>query len=76
MQALYSWITLAGMSRAQRAGVALLALLIVGGALVVVLIMSAARGQDRIAAEKSIALVRVGLETRGRNTALSVKDYA
>jgi signal transduction histidine kinase len=64
------------MSRAQRAGAALLALLIVGGALVVGLIISAARGQDRIAAEKSIELVRVALEIRARNTALSVKDYA
>ena len=64
------------MSRAQRAGAALLALLVVGGALVVGLIISAARGQDRIAAEKSIELVRVALEIRARNTALSVKDYA
>jgi two-component system cell cycle sensor histidine kinase PleC len=76
IQALHSWITLAGLSRAQRAGVALLALLIVGGVLVVGLIVSAARGQDRIAAEKSIELVRVAMEIRGRNTALSVKDYA
>ena len=64
------------MSRAQRAGAALLALLVVGAALVVALIISAARGQDRIAAEKSIALVRVALEIRERNTALTVKDYA
>jgi len=64
------------MSRAQRAGAALLALLIVGGALVVALIISAARGQDRIAAEKSIELVRVALDIRERNTAFSVKDYA
>ena len=64
------------MSRAQRAGAALLALLLIGGALVVALIISAARGQDRIAAEKSIELVRVALEIRERNTTLSVKDYA
>jgi signal transduction histidine kinase len=64
------------MSRAQRAGVALLALLVVGGALVVGLIISAARGQDRIAAEKSVELVRVALDIRARNTALTVKDYA
>jgi signal transduction histidine kinase len=64
------------MSRAQRAGAALLALLLIGGALVVALIISAARGQDRIAAEKSVELVRVALEIRERNTALSVKDYA
>jgi signal transduction histidine kinase len=76
VRALNPWITLAGMSRAQRAGAALLALLVVGAALVVALIISAARGQDRIAAEKSIALVRVALEIRERNTALTVKDYA
>ena len=64
------------MSRAQRAGAALLALLLIGGALVVALIISAARGQDRIAAEKSVELVRVALEIRERNTTLSVKDYA
>ncbi len=64
------------MSRAQRAGGALLALLVVGGALVVALIIWAARGQDRIAAEKSIELVRVALDIRERNTALTVKDYA
>ncbi len=64
------------MSRAQRAGAALLALLVVGGALVVALIIWAARGQDRIAAEKSIELVRVALDIRERNTALTVKDYA
>jgi len=64
------------MSRAQRAGAALLALLVVGGALVAALIISAARGQDRIAAEKSIELVRVALDIRERNTALAVKDYA
>ncbi len=64
------------MSRAQRAGAALLALLLIGGALVVALIISAARGQDRVAAEKSIELVRVALDIRARNTALTVKDYA
>ena len=64
------------MSRAQRAGAALLALLVIGGALVVGLIISAARGQDRIAAEKSIALLRVALETRERNTGQTTKDYA
>ncbi len=64
------------MSRAQRAGAALLALLLIGGALVIALIVSAARGQDRIAAEKSVELVRVALEIRERNTALTVKDYA
>jgi two-component system cell cycle sensor histidine kinase PleC len=64
------------MSRAQRAGAALLALLLIGGALVVALVISAARGQDRIAAEKSVELVRVALEIRERNTTLSVKDYA
>jgi signal transduction histidine kinase len=64
------------MSRAQRAGTALLALLLIGGALVVALMISAARGQDRIAAEKSIELVRVAMEIRERNTTLTVKDYA
>ena len=64
------------MSRAQRAGAALLALLMVGAVLVVWLIVSAARGQDRIAAEKSIELVRVALEIRERNTGLTVKDYS
>ena len=76
MSALNPWTTLAGTSRAQRAGAALLALLVVGGALVVALIIWAARGQDRIAAEKSIELVRVALDIRERNTTLTVKDYA
>lgn len=69
-------MTVAGMSRAQRAGAAVVLLLLIGIGLVVALILSAARGQDRIAAEKSIELVRAALAMRQANTAVSVKDYA
>ncbi len=48
------------MSRTQRAGAALLALLPIGVVLVVALITSAARGQDRIAADKSIDAAAIG----------------
>lgn len=65
-----------GMSRAQRAGAAVVLLLLIGIGLVVALIQSAARGQDRIAAEKSVELVRAALAMRQSNTAVSVKDYA
>jgi signal transduction histidine kinase len=64
------------LNRAQRAGVALALLLLISVALVIGLIVSAARGQDRIAAEKSIELVRAALAMRETNTAVSVKDYA
>lgn len=67
---------LAGMSRAQRAGAGLVLLLLIGMALVIGLIVSAARSQDRLAAEKSIELVRAALAMRQANTAVSVKDYA
>jgi signal transduction histidine kinase len=64
------------LSRAQKAGATLIALAMAGVTLVVILIISAARGQDRIAAEKSIELVRAALAMRERNTAVAVKDYA
>lgn len=64
------------MSRAQRAGAAVVLLLLIGVGLVIALILSAARGQDRIAAEKSVELVRAALAMRQANTAVSVKDYA
>jgi two-component system, cell cycle sensor histidine kinase PleC len=67
---------LRNLSRAQKAGVTLVALALAGVTLVVVLIISAARAQDRIAAEKSIELVRAALAMRERNTAVAVKDYA
>jgi two-component system, cell cycle sensor histidine kinase PleC len=71
-----SSMTLPKLSRAQKAGMALITLTLAGVALVVVLIISAARGQDRIAAEKSIDLVRAALAMRERNTSVAVKDYA
>ena len=64
------------LSRAQKAGATLIALAVAGVTLVIVLIILAARGQDRIAAEKSIELVRAALAMRERNTAVAVKDYA
>ncbi|MGH6928183.1 MAG: CHASE4 domain-containing protein, partial [Dongiaceae bacterium] len=64
------------LSRAQKAGATLIALALAGVTLVIILIISAARGQDRIAAQKSIELVRAALQMRERNTAVAVKDYA
>ncbi|MGE0116421.1 MAG: ATP-binding protein [Dongiaceae bacterium] len=67
---------LARLSRAQRAGAALIVLAFAGATLVIGLIISAAHGQDRIAAEKSVELVQAALAMRERNTAAAVKDYA
>jgi signal transduction histidine kinase len=67
---------LPNLSRAQKAGATLITLALAGVTLVVILIISAARGQDRIAAEKSIELVRAALAMRERTIAVAVKDYA
>src|SRR5260221_1024923 len=54
----------------------MLGLLIVGALVVGGLILIAARGQDRIAAEKSVALVKALLSDHARGLSRTAKDYA
>src|SRR5215475_3722081 len=54
----------------------MLGLLIVGAFVVGGLILMAARGQDRIAADKSVALVNALLRDHAGDLARTAKDYA